>query len=178
MKRANHQRSLEDFINNVLLRDIALMQSSPHLRYLSFGPIAAGIEFLGACTDRYPFEERARSEKRFRRGIERFLKAIDSRYSLYNMPTSPFYLYGHLRHAMLHMVCPERRIALTTREEAAKDGNAHLVIDGESGKLVLVAEDFYADFARACHFLKSRLPTLVLTNPKFRDRDPSHARAS
>jgi hypothetical protein len=171
--KAVKKTSLESFINSVLLYDLNVMLSYRSLRHLSFCLIAAGIEFLGACTDKYPFEQRGRSEKRFMRGIEYFLKAIDRRYAQYNVPSSRYYLYRHLRHAMVHRVCPQNPLALTTREEASRDGNAHLVIDGDSGKLVLVAEDFYADFALACDALKAQLSTLALSDPNCGDCKPS-----
>jgi hypothetical protein len=173
MKLSSCQESLEQFINRVLLRDLALVLSCRQLRYLGFALIAGGIEFLGACTDRYPFEERGRSEKRFRRGIEHFLKTIDTRYAQYNIASSPYYLYRYLRHAMVQSVWQHSRLALMTRGEASKDGNGHLVIDGESRKLVLVDEDFYADFALACDALKAQLSTLVLRKPEPSDRGSS-----
>jgi hypothetical protein len=170
MKVTAKQVTVEEFINTVLLHDLALMISFPSLRYLSFGLVADGIEFLGACTDKYHFQEKGRSERRFRRGIERFLKGIDARYSQYNSPSSPYYLYKNLRRAMVHMVWPQSWLALTTRDEATKVGHAHLEIDPHAGKLVLVAEDFYADFTLACEALKARLPILALSNPKLNNR--------
>jgi hypothetical protein len=168
MKVAADHVPLEEFISTLLLHDFGLIVAFPSLRYLSFGLVAAGIEFLGACTDRYPFDQRGRSEKRFMRGIERFLKPIDGRYSKYNTPSSPYYLYAELRHSVVQAVLSRSQVSFMTREDAAKDGTAHLAIDPKDHRLVLVAEEFYAHFALACEALKAQLPTLALSVPKLK----------
>ena len=76
-----------------------------HLHYLSFGVVAVGIEFLGACQDPNDFSKPGLSSRRFERGITDFMQQVDARYVAYNQKTSPFNLYKHLRCGMAQL-CP------------------------------------------------------------------------
>jgi hypothetical protein len=133
------------FIQTVLINDIGRMINDCRLYYLSFGVIAQGIEFLGACLDELPFDEKDQAEKRFKRAIRNL---FPKKYAKHNSPQAQFYLYKDFRCAMVHKVRPQNRIVLTHRVESIEEGTAHL--EEYNGQLVLVAEDLYDDFKRAC----------------------------
>ncbi|MDY3553648.1 hypothetical protein R5W24_002752, partial [Gemmata sp. JC717] len=92
----------------------------------------------------------------------------DPRYKTFN--DSPDYcLYKHLRCGMAHLLRPQGKVAFTNREQALKDGNAHLVVNPQIDKLVLVAERFSDDFATACRALIPQLPELAKRHPKLNE---------
>ena len=143
------------------------------LQYLSFGNIAVGIEFLGACTDNHPFEQPGLSKARFKSGIDTYMAQVDSRYQDYNhfnlncsgTPTSPYYLYKHPRCGMAHIIRPQGAIGFCSRNEAQQDGYSHLEKFPDGSKIVMTAEDFYDDFEKACDLLIADLPNK--TGSKF-----------
>ena len=156
--------SLEDFIRVVLLDDLRRMVYEANLHYLAFVSIAVGVEFLGACDDPHPFDQRGLSENRFSLGINRLSK-IDSRYGQHNQHTSPYYLYRFLRCGTAHIMRPTGPVLFSQRSHWGKRPSSHL---GELNKqLLLICEDFYDDFAKSCETLIQELPSM--TAPKLRD---------
>jgi hypothetical protein len=163
------EKSLEWFINAVLIDNMGRMARTEGLQYLSFGAVAVGIELLGACEDEDDFTMEQRSKARFRVGINRYMNQIDARYGLHNSESSQFHLYKFLRCGMAHILRPHG-IMFTTENEATNDRTAHLEVNAETGCLVLVAENFHYDFARACHILKSELPNLRKRSVKMHQK--------
>ena len=162
--------SIESFVRTVLLRDLRRMTYDCGLHYLAFGAIAVGIEFLGACQDAEDFGKQGLSGRRFEQGIEDFMRPVDARYSAYNQPGSPFYLYKHLRCGMAHIMRPQGAVGFTCRSDAEKSGYRHLdlvAFGGGRQGVIMTAEGFYDDFAKACEILLTQLPSK--TGPKFTD---------
>jgi hypothetical protein len=157
--------NLESFINTVLIKDLKRMVYDAELHYVGFGNVAVGIEFLGACVDGDPFEQQGLSKKRFAAGIDTYMSQIDSRYATYNDQLSPFYLYKYLRCGMAHIMRPQGTIGFCCRSDAQKAGYTHLDTVNGGNALLLTAEGFYDDFAKACALLLADLPTK--TDAKF-----------
>lgn len=156
--------NLKSFIETVLIKQLKLIAYTGETQYLSFGNIAMGIEFLGACTDVHPFDRSGLSKDRFKAGIETYMKQVDSRYSDYNDPNKPYYLYKNLRCGMAHIIRPQGNIGLIGKAGAQAAGRSHLDLLN-SNCILLTAEDFYDHFAEACHLLIADLPTK--TGQKF-----------
>lgn len=142
------------FIDTVMMGDLKKMICKHGLHYLGFGIVGCGIEFLGACIDAHPFDKEQVSRDRF----ESAVKALfDPMYHPYADKTSVHDLYKYLRCGMAHIMRPQGRIAFTTQAESITDGTQHLQVFTGTGKLVLVSEIFYADFAEACKKMKHRM---------------------
>ena len=136
------------FIDQVLLDDLRRMVFEHRLYYLSFGVMASAIEFMGACLDTEDFNQRGRSERRFRLAIA---ELFDARYRRFADD-----LYLSLRNGMAHVMRPQSSVAFTNRADGIKEGVSHLE-ETSSGKLVLIAEDLYEDFACAAEVLKRQM---------------------
>jgi len=148
--------TLPEFITNVLIpqtRDMLVPSG-----YLSFGQIAMNIEFFGACWDAHPFEKPFESKSRFRYGITHYMAKVNPEYGNHNADNAPNDLYKYLRCGMAHIVRPVGHIGLIGRGNAKEESVVHLTLD--KGRLVLVAEDFYEDFEKACHILLGDLPAM------------------
>jgi len=161
-KEQTIQVSVEVFIQIVLINDIGRMINKCELYYLSFGVIAQGIEFLGACLDEFPFDNKNQSEKRFKKAI----KSLFPKYAKHNSPRAEFYLYQDLRCALIHTVRPYVRVVLTHRAESVKEGTRHL--EKYENQLVLVAEDLYDDFKKACESVIRKIQRDEITCKKVR----------
>ncbi len=153
--------SIESFVRTILLGDLRCLTYDHH--FLAFGPISVGIEFLGACQDEQEFGAERLSGKRFERGVEDFMRLVNPLYSTYNRS---FNLYKNLRCGMAHIMRPQGSISFACRQNTRCAGQNHLALIGGS-TLILVAEDFYDDFAKACELLLVELPRK--TTRKFTD---------
>jgi hypothetical protein len=143
------------FIDTVLLGDLRRMILDCQLHYLGFGVMASGIEFLGACMDAHPINEDGHSKARFNAAIRGL---FDSRYVAYIDNRDPRHdLYTNLRCGMAHVIRPQADIAFTHRRESQEEKTSHLQIVAGTGKLVLVSEDLYEDFATAAGHLRDRM---------------------
>jgi hypothetical protein len=155
---------LADFIRVVLLNDLRRMVYEAKLHYLAFGTIAVGVEFLGACDDRHPFQQSGLSESRFNLGIQR-LSRSDSRYGQYNQRSSPYCLYRFLRCGTAHVMRPAGAVLFSQRSHWAQRPGSHLA--EFNGQLLLICEDFYDHLARGCETLIEDLPRM--TAPKLQN---------
>lgn len=141
----------KDFIQHSLLDEIKQMTLFDDGRashpFMGFSIVASAIEVLGACLDKDEWGERRRglSEARFRLAIQELFPAS---YKPYNDVTSLHDLYGGLRCPLAHRLQPGSHISLSERkhEESAGVTGVHLSIQG--GKLLLIYEDFLADFTK------------------------------
>lgn len=112
--------------------------------YLSFIPLAIGIEFLGKCLrddqDWHHYQPGS-SRANFKKALEELMpkyKSLDDKYDLYDK----------LRNGFAHAFISKPGIILSNRELAQKEGYKHL--DEVNGDLALVSEDLYEDFKKAC----------------------------
>lgn len=113
--------------------------------YISFILIGIGIEFLGKCLD----EDKNWQQSGFSK--IHFNKAINELMPKYIPYNSQFNLHDSLRNGMAHALLPKYKIGLTNRLEAKEYNNKHL--DIKNGMLILVAEDLYYDFRKACNII-------------------------
>lgn len=157
---------LKSFIETVLIKQLKVMAYTGETQYLAFGNVAMGIEFLGACTDTHGFGDSGHSKKRFTAGIETYMKRVNPLYSDYNDSSKPYCLYKNLRCGMAHIIRPQGNIGLIGKAGAQQAGRTHLdLLNNET--ILLTAEDFYEDFAKACGLLLADLPSK--TGTKFTD---------
>ena len=126
----------KEFIRNVLISETEDIVNKH--QYLSFGIITAGIELLGILTEspKNGFWIKNKSSSRFKNAIkDLFLVEYDVYKEL---------LYVELRCGMNHAILPKANIALSERK------HGHRNLSYKNNQLVLVAEDFFEDYKKAC----------------------------
>lgn len=155
-------KTLSEFIEHPLLYELdRMVNGSSPAAYLSFGQVAMGIEFLGACCDSHPWRVEGESAARFRLGLTTYMAQVDNRYGNLNTGKNVDYdLYSYLRCGMAHLVRPQGFFGLVGKGTADADGHVHLEQDQASKKVVLVDVPFFDDFKTACHILLGDLPKL------------------
>ncbi len=161
---------VSDFIQKVLIDEFKQIREDGH-PYISFSLISQGIEFLGACLDSEPFSGKGLSAPRFRRAI---YDLFPPSYHQFNQGTGrPFDLYENLRCGLLHVILPGSRLELIRRSEAAVLNADHLEIKEIRGmyRLVLVSEDLFDDYEKACKEIIGRIGDGRLKGWKF-EGDP------
>lgn len=133
---------VKEFIEQVYIKELGEVVYKHKYHYLSFSLICMGIEFIGACIcDDYDFKEKGLSEKRFK-------GAILNLFSLKRYKGMDKDFYSSLRCSLLHYSSPGIKFGLTHREESKKEKTKHLKM--KNGKIILVCEDLYDDFKKAC----------------------------
>lgn len=140
--------TLSQFLHATLISGIGdIVRAGGH--YHSFSLIAQGIELLGACLDEWPFHQKGKSEARFRMAIHQLFPEA---YHSFNVKRNPFDLYSNLRCGLLHVVLPKNNLELIQRAELHRFPEGHLGFGHQRGnkRLILVSEDFYSDFEKAC----------------------------
>jgi hypothetical protein len=153
--------SVKQSVDLILLKELhSLVYHHKGSAYIKFINIAIGIEFLGACLDQHPFAEFGESENRFNKALK---KLFPTNYRRFANEQSENYFFREFRGPFIHQLRPGKNIVVTHRDESAIEGTKHLV-KTESGFLVLVLEDFFDDFEKACKNLlklneKGKLPT-------------------
>lgn len=161
--------TLPQFIENPLLHELRNMtHGESAARYLSFGQIAAGIEFLGACLDSDDWHDYEKSQTRFRLAMKYLMPKVDKRYGgLNDGHDRPYDLYSMLRGGMAHVCRPKGDFSFIGAGTAKDKGLRHLEVNGKSGKMVLVAEEFFENFEAACKDVLQQLPTLEKSSKKM-----------
>ena len=158
---------ISDFIQKVLIEEFRQIERDEGHHYISFSLICQGIEFLGACLDEEPFSAKGRSAPRFRRVIYDLFPAS---YRQFNQGTGrPFDLYENLRCGLLHVILPESPIELIQQSEREKFDAHHLEVKEIRGidRLVLVSEDLFDDYEKACKEIIARIRDDRLRGWKF-----------
>ncbi|MBT3816813.1 MAG: hypothetical protein HOG08_00520 [Candidatus Magasanikbacteria bacterium] len=131
----------KEFIKITFLKQYRQVAYKYH--YISFMLIGIGIEFLGKCLDdKKSWQQSGFSKIHFNRAINELMPKYISYNNKYN-------LHDSLRNGMAHALLPKYKIGLTNRQEAKHFDNKHL--DIKNGELILVAEDLYDDFRKACN---------------------------
>jgi len=156
-----------DFIQKVLIDEFKEIQQDEGHPYISFSLICQGIEFLGACLDSEPFSAKGLSAPRFRRAI---YDLFPTSYRKFNQGTGkPFDLYENLRCGLIHVILPGSRLELIRRTEKTKFSANHLEVKEIRGidRLVLVSEDLFEDYERACQEIIARISDGRLSGWKF-----------
>ncbi len=158
---------ISDFIQKVLIDEFREIQQDEAHRYISFSLICQGIEFLGACLDSEPFSAKGQSAARFRRAVYDLFPAS---YRSFNQGTGrSFDLYENLRCGLQHVILPESPIELIRRSEKEKFDVNHLEVKEIRGidRLVLVSEDLFDDYEKACKEIIARIRDGRLKGWKF-----------
>jgi len=156
-----------DFIQKVLIDEFKEIQQDDGHPYISFSLICQGIEFLGACLDSEPFSAKGLSAPRFRGAI---YDLFSRSYHKFNQGSGkPFDLYENLRCGLIHVILPGSRLELIRRTEKAKFNANHLEVKEIRGidRLVLVSEDLFEDYERACKEIIARISDGRLSGWKF-----------
>lgn len=131
----------KDFIKVVLINEIGEINSSH--QFLSFSLIATGIEFLGKCIlDKQENWHNISPDKAFKEGVKLLI--------LQNSAYKDLDLKNQLRNGFAHTLLPKSNIVLSERKHQV----LHLSENG-NGKKILVAENFYQDFKKACEIVIS-----------------------
>lgn len=147
----------DEFIDCVLIADIGKVINAD-CAYLAFGLISQGIETLGAILDEQEIHNIGNAESRFRNAIQTLFKWQGSLYPKYASADSEYDLFKYLRCGMTHVLRPAGKIGFTTRKESTGNGTKHMEVSKETGQLILVIEDFYSDFEKACIKCKNLIP--------------------
>jgi len=156
-----------DFIEKVLINEFKEIEQDEGHSYISFSLVCQGIEFLGACLDSEPFSAKGLSAPRFRRAID---DLFPTSYHKFNQGSGkPFDLYENLRCGLVHAILPGSRLELIRRTEKAKFSANHLEVKEIRGidRFVLVSEDLFEDFERACEEVIARISDGRLKGWKF-----------
>lgn len=142
-----------DYINKVLIDGIG--EVTKNQKWLSYGLITSGIEFLGICLDKkFDFFEPGHSEDRFKDAIDKLFPIEYKKYNnLAKSKQATYDLYKELRCGLNHTTFPQAKIGLSEKAHHKKiyelGGKMNLTISN-TGHLILVVEDFYEDFVGAC----------------------------
>jgi len=158
---------VSEFIQKVLIDEFKEIQQEEGHHSISFSLISQGIEFLGACLDSEPFSAKGLNAPRFRRAI---YDLFPPSYHQFNQGTGkPFDLYENLRCSLLHVILPGSRIELIRRSEIAAFNVNHLEIKEIRGidRLILVSEDLFDDYEKACKEIIRRISDSRLKGWKF-----------
>jgi hypothetical protein len=157
--------TVKQFIQGVLVGEIRDIQQNGRHHYLSFGLIAQGIEFLGACLDDHEFSVESKSRKRFEKAIK---ELFPSEYREFlTGKGQPFDLYEHLRCGLLHIMLPNTDVELIQNDEVEKFAE-HLTVARvrNRDRLILVSQVLYTDFKNACEEVVKRIDEERITHQK------------
>ena len=158
---------ISEVIQEVLIDEFKEIQQDERYYYISFNLICQGIEFLGACLDSDAFSNKGLRAPRFRRAI---YDLFPTSYHKYNQGSGkPFDLYENLRCVLFHVILPGSRFELVRRcEKPAFDAN-HLEVKEIRGinRVVLVLEDLFDDYEKACKEIIARITDGRLSGWKF-----------
>ena len=150
-------KTLNGFLDNVVLGDLSKMIHKCELHYLGFSIMGSVIELLGAVHDKKDFHEERQGGKRFRAAIRK-LEAFKAYRSFIGGKRDPHDLYAHMRSGMAHVVLCGKGVAFTQRTDKV-DGVSHLQVksfsDGTT-RLILVSEDLYEDIRKAVVEIRSK----------------------
>jgi hypothetical protein len=158
---------ISDFIQKVLIEEFREIQQDEGRHYISFSLVCQGIEFLGACLDSDPFSAKGLSAARFRRAI---YDLFPTSYRKFNQGSGrPFDLYENLRCGLQHVILPESPVELVQESEKEKFDVNHLEVKEIRGidRLVLVSEDLFDDYEKACKEIIARISDGRLRGWKF-----------
>ena len=158
---------ISDFIQRVLIDEFKEIQEDKERQSLASSLICQGIEFLGACLDSEPFSAKGLSGPRFRRAI---YYLFPTSYHQFNQGSGkPFDLYENLRCGLFHVILTGLRVELIRRSEKLISNTNHLEVKEIRGmnRLVLVSEDLFDDYEKACKEIIARIKDGRLSGWKF-----------
>lgn len=147
----------KEFIKRIFIDEVGRLQDNGFY-FFSFLVMGQGIEALGCFLDKKPLKARNQSFIRFSNSIN---KLMGQKYRNVNFNN---WLYDKLRSQMTHTFVPSKEILLTSKKKL-QPNQAHLKTF--EGRLVLVAEDLYQDFVKACTKLFDMMDKDLVTIKKI-----------
>lgn len=115
------------------------------LDFHAFIILSIGIEFIGAFTDSFDFNEFGESKSRFK-------NAFDHWFSNGWYKEHKGWIYENLRGPLVHQYRAGKEILLTSKCKNGVDLSLHLT--DSDGKTIFVLEQLFEDFKSACDKLK------------------------
>jgi len=156
MKPANELTS-KDFIQKIFIEEIGKMIDQEFYQF-AFVLMSQALETLGSFLDTKPLKAKDQSKLRFSHAVNRLMP---NKYSRFNDKHA---LYDQLRASLAHTFTTSRQIILTSKSNKEL-GKKHLEESNE--RLVLVAEDFYKDFKKACNRLLEGMKKGIISEKKL-----------
>lgn len=135
------------FIRKIFIEEIGRLQTEGFY-FFSFILMAQAIETMGAFADNKPMKAKGQAAKRFSKSLNLFLG------KKYRFCNEDHWLFDKLRNQLTHSFVPSKSLFLT-HQKAKTDDMQHLHI--HEGRLVLVAEDLYADLVNGCNRMFSMI---------------------
>ena len=120
--------------------------------------MSQALETLGSFLDSKPLKARDQSKLRFSHAMN---KLMPIKYARLN---DNHLLYDQLRASMAHTFTTSRQIILSSRS-SKEFGKMHL--QKQDDKLILIAEDFYEDFKKACLRLIEGMEKGIISDKKI-----------
>lgn len=161
------------FLETLFLQEMGDLVNSGGNSFIKFLLIIQGIEFLGACEDKHPFEmnqellRKNLPRKRFNRGLKFFRKEYHQFTGEGESVQIKF--FEDLRSTMVHQFRPNQtKIRLSDRASVFGEEVLHLAMDHQN-RLILVLEDFYHDFAKAVKLLMQKIESGEINASKLTD---------
>jgi len=112
---------------------------------------------LGACLDPYGWNDNGLSQKRFENAIEELFPEEYKKHASN--------LYKDLRCGLLHIGIPGKNFGLTQKKESTRFETKHL--KERDGKIVLISEEFYEDFVKACNDVMKKIEDKKIIHAKL-----------
>lgn len=148
--------SAKEFIQKVFIDETGKLVNDGFYHF-AFVIMAQGLETLGGFLDSKPLKAREQSKLRFSHAMNRLMP---KQYAALN---NNHRLYDQLRASLAHTFTTSRQVFLTSKSDSVL-GKKHLQeIDS---KLILVVEDFYQDFKKACERLMDGMEKGNVTDKK------------
>ncbi|MCK5169929.1 MAG: hypothetical protein KAQ75_08620 [Bacteroidales bacterium] len=149
--------SAKNFIQEIFIEETGRLVNAGFYHF-AFVIMAQGLETLGSFLDSKPLKAREQSKLRFSHAINRLMPVK------YTKLNNNHTLYDQLRASLAHTFTVSRHVYLTSKANT-EYGKKHLQeIDG---RLVLVAEDFYKDFQKACERLLDGMDKGIISEKKI-----------
>lgn len=147
----------KEFIQKVFICDVERLISA-ELYHFAFVIMAQGLEVLGSFLDEKPLKAKDQSKLRFSHAINRLMPRE------YAKLNDNHRLYDQLRASLAHTFTSGRHVFLTSKSNK-EFGNKHL--ENMNDQLILVAEDFYIDFKKACNRLLEGMEKGIISDKKI-----------
>jgi len=140
---------LKDFIEKFVIPDMHKMIEH-ELHFYAFAIICQGIEVLGSVYDQKDLGDYGASESRFDNAITKLFR--DKRYK-----QKQKLFFSVLRGPLIHQLRPGKGLFISSAKKDKIDLKNHLEKHAESGNVILVIEQFLADFVEAFKKLNREL---------------------
>lgn len=155
--RAENNLSAKEFIQRIFIEETGRLVETGFYHF-AFVIMSQGLETLGSFLDTKPLKAREQSKLRFSHAINRLMPKY---YAAFN---NNHVLYDQLRASLAHTFTVSRKVFLTSKSNS-EFAKKHL--QEVDGKLVLVVENFYEDFKKACIRLVDGMDKGIIAEKKI-----------